>query len=96
MWRIANDRGYRKRLTVFLGAETELGTRLAPLRQDAWQPFAACSLGIPMSIYSPAARRRVVNRFKNRQGLLLLGPVSLAMIAMLWLMLSGYVRIDVD
>jgi len=49
-----------------------------------------------MSIYSPAGRRRVVSRFKNRQGLLILGLVSLAMIVMLWLMLSGYVRIDVD
>jgi len=49
-----------------------------------------------MSIYSPAGRRRVVSRFKNRQGLLILGLVILAMIVMLWLMLSGYVRIDVD
>jgi hypothetical protein len=49
-----------------------------------------------MSIYSPAGRKRIVKRFKNRQGLLILGLVSLAMIVMLWLMLSGYVRIDVD
>jgi len=49
-----------------------------------------------MSIYSPAGRRRIVKRFTNRQGLLILGLVSLAMIAVLWLMLSGYVRIDVD
>jgi hypothetical protein len=42
-----------------------------------------------MSIYSPVGRRRVVNRFKNRQGLLILGLVSLAMIVMLCLMLSG-------
>jgi hypothetical protein len=49
-----------------------------------------------MSIYSPAGRKRIVKRFRNRQGLLVLVLVSLAMIAMLWLMLSGYVRIDVD
>jgi hypothetical protein len=49
-----------------------------------------------MSIYSPAGRRRIVRRFTNRQGLLILGLVSMAMIVMLWLMLSGYVRIDVD
>lgn len=49
-----------------------------------------------MSIYSPTGRKRIVRRFMNRQGVLILGVVSLAMIVMLWLMLSGYVRVDFD
>jgi hypothetical protein len=49
-----------------------------------------------MSIYSPVGRKRIVKRFTNREGLLVLGLVSVAIIVMLWLMLSGYVRIDVD
>jgi hypothetical protein len=49
-----------------------------------------------MSIYSPTGRKRIIKRFTNRQGVLILGLVSLAMIVMLWLMLSGYVRINFD
>jgi hypothetical protein len=51
-----------------------------------------------MSIYSPASRgrKRIVKKFTNRQGILILVAVTLALIALLLLMLSGYVRVDMD
>ena len=49
-----------------------------------------------MSIYSPTGRKRIVKSFTNRHGVLILGMVSLATIVMLWLILSGYVRVEFD
>jgi hypothetical protein len=47
-----------------------------------------------MSIYSPAGRKRIVKKFTNRQGLLILVVAALVSILLLWLMLSGYVGVD--
>jgi hypothetical protein len=40
------------------------------------------------------SRKRIVKKFTNRQGLLILVAAALVSILLLWLMLSGNLRID--
>lgn len=50
-----------------------------------------------MSLYLPGrGRRRVVEKFTTSQGMVALLAVTLAMVFLLWLFASGYLRVDLD
>ena len=48
-------------------------------------------------MYAPwRGRRKLVKEFTTFHGMVMLGSIALVLILMLWLMLSGYVNVNVD